>query len=123
LYWEIAMLDGFYVGYFSAISGYGVVLFIFKDQHIVGADAGGVKFDGNYLEDRNTGNLSGIISIDAPPNVDLVQGVNTGPLGLKYEVPFTLPRDFLEEPYISMSTPFGQVNVKLEKLRDLGAAE
>ncbi|RWM57438.1 hypothetical protein [Mesorhizobium sp.] len=115
------MLDGFYVGYMSA-DGYGVVLFVFKGKAIVGVDAGGVKFDGNFDQDPATKAYSGKISVDAPPNIDLIQGINTGPNGLKYEVPFTMPENFLEAPFIKITTPFGAVNVKLEKLRDLGDA-
>ncbi|OCJ63477.1 hypothetical protein A6U97_13410 [Agrobacterium tumefaciens] len=113
------MLDGFYVGYMSA-DGYGVVLFVFKGNNIVGVDAGGVKFDGSYTQDLTTNSFKGNITVDAPPNIDLIQGINTGPNGLKYEVPFSMPENFLEAPFIRVDTPFGPVNIKLEKLRDLG---
>ena len=115
------MLDGFYAGYMTA-DGYGVVLFVFKGSSIVGTDAGGVRFDGTYQQRDNSGSYVGKITIDAPPNVDLIQGINSGPKGLVYEVPFTLPENFLQAPFIKIDTPFGPVNVKLEKLRDLGGA-
>lgn len=113
------MLDGFYVGYMAA-NGYGVVLFVFKGDTIVGVDAGGVKFDGSFSQDENSNAYRGTVTVDAPPNIDLVQGINTGPQGLKYEVPFSLPENFLLAPFIKVETPFGPVNIKLEKLRDLG---
>lgn len=112
--------DGFYAGYMSG-EGYGVVLFVFRQGTIVGVDGGGVKFDGFYRQDPDNKNFEGTISIDAPPNIDLVQGVNTGQNGIRYDVPLVLPPNFMEAPFISVSTPFGQVNVKLEKLRDLGS--
>lgn len=115
------MLDGFYVGYMSA-DGYGVVLFVFRGSNIVGVDAGGVKFDGTYAQDSATNSFRGKITVNAPPNIDLVQGINTGPNGLTYEVPFSMPENFLEAPFIRVDTPFGPVNIKLEKLRDLGDA-
>lgn len=113
------MLDGFYVGYMTA-NGYGVVLFVFKGDTIVGVDAGGVKFDGNFNQDTDTKAYRGKITVDAPPNIDLVQGVSSGANGLRYEVPFTMPENFLSAPFIKVDTPFGPVNIKLEKLRDLG---
>lgn len=117
------MLDGFYVGYMSAASGYGVVLFVFQGTVIVGVDAGGVKFDGTFTHNSDTGEYQGSIRVDAPPNISLVQGIATGPNGLKYNVPFSLPADFLDSPFIKIDTPFGGVNVKLEKLRDLQASQ
>lgn len=113
------MLDGFYVGYMSA-DGYGVVLFVFKNSNIVGVDAGGVSFDGFFTQDSATKGYSGKIKIQAPPNTDLIQGINSGPSGLTYEVPFTIPENFLDVPFITIRTPFGKVNIKMEKLRDLG---
>lgn len=113
------MLDGFYVGYMTS-NGYGVVLFVFRGNTIVGVDAGGVKFDGTFSRDETTKAHRGMVTVDAPPNINLVQGVHTGVNGLKYEVPFSLPENFLSAPFIKVDTPFGAVNIKLEKLRDLG---
>jgi hypothetical protein len=115
------MLDGFYVGYMTGV-GYGVVLFAFKDDFIIGVDAGGVRFDGKYSKAADLQSYVGKITVTAPANINLVQGVNTGASGLTYEVEFSMPEDFLSRPYISVSTPIGPVNVKLEKLRDLGNA-
>jgi hypothetical protein len=115
------MIDGFYVGYMSA-QGYGVVLFIFRKNRLVGTDVGGVRFDGKFASD-SAGSYSGNVTVKAPPNVELIQGVNSGPNGLTYDVPFSLPSNFLEAPFIKIATPFGAVNIKLEKLRDLGEAE
>lgn len=115
------MLDGFYVGYMTA-DGYGVVLFVFRGNALVGVDAGGVKFDGSFLQNAISKAYEGKITVNAPPNINLIQGVNTGPDGLVYEVPFSMPENFLEAPFIKVSTPYGAVNIKLEKLRDLGDA-
>lgn len=116
---EGSLLDGFYVGYMTATSGYGVVLFVFQGDVIVGVDAGGVKFDGKFVRNTESGDYQGDICVEAPPNISLVQGISSGPSGVKYTVPFSLPSDFLSYPFIKVETPFGAVNVKLEKLRDL----
>jgi len=112
-------MDGFYVGYMSATAGYGVVLFVLRDREIVGVDAGGVRFDGEYEDDPETGGFKGRILITVPPNTSLVQGVNSGPSGMNYSTNFKMPPDFLEVPFIKITTPLGEVNVKLEKLREL----
>lgn len=114
------MIDGFYLGYMSAVGGYGVVLFVFKDNIIVGADAGGVKFDGTYTANEDDTTYKGSIRITAPANINLVQGQSTGSDGLTYSVDFSMPHNFLSQPFITVSTPFGNVNVKLEKIRDMG---
>jgi hypothetical protein len=117
------MLDGFYVGYMSGKgeNGYGIVLFVIKQNNIVGVDAGGVKFDGTYSEDKEKGGYSGHMKVVAPPNIQLIQGINTGPSGLTYEVPLFMPANFVELPSFRVDTPLGPVNVRLERLRDLGA--
>lgn len=115
------MLDGFYIGYMSG-QGYGVALFVFRKPNIVGVDATGVTFDGNYNIDPKDGSLFGTMTIKVPPNIDLIQGGNTGPEGLIYKVTLSIPENFLDAPFIHVDTPFGPVNVKLEKLRDLGGA-
>jgi hypothetical protein len=114
------MLDGFYVGYMSG-QGYGVVLFVFKGNSIVGVDAGGVKFDGNFEKDGETKEYRGKVTVSAPPNIELIQGIRTGDTGLKYDVSFALSENFTELPFARIDTPLGPVNIKLEKVRDLGA--
>jgi hypothetical protein len=113
------MLDGFYVGYMSSV-GYGVALFVFRDGHIVGVDAGGVKFDGTYKFDEAQNSYLGHVTIDIPPNTTVIQGQTMGTQGLKYTTNLALPANFLAEPFFQVSTPLGTVNVKMEKLRDLG---
>lgn len=115
-------LDGFYLAYMSSV-GYGLVLFVIKEGNIVGADPGGVKFDGIYRELENSGNYSGKIKISAPPNIQLVQGVDSGETGLEYEVNFTIPSNFQDSPFFKVDTPFGAVNIKLEKIRNLGSVQ
>ena len=109
-------IDGFYAGYFTGLSGSGMAMFILSSGVIVGADNAGVKFDGKYSK-VDTGGFAGSVTVSAPPNVNLIQGVTSGAAGLTYAVPFEFSPDFVEEPFIKISTPMGPVNVKLVKLR------
>ena len=43
------MLDGFYVAYVTGAAGIGQVLFVVAGEKIVGADAGGLKYDGKIV--------------------------------------------------------------------------
>jgi hypothetical protein len=106
-------IDGFYCGYFAGKGGEGIAMFALRRGKLVGADAFGVKFLGNYHLAEDEGEYRGKVSVDAPPNGTLVQGVSSGPYGVKYEVDIALPADFTERSHISLRTPLGTVNVKM----------
>lgn len=113
------MIDGFYIGYFSANGGYGVLIFAIKDRILAGVDSTGVKFDAVLDRDEN-GNYSGDVKVEAPPNITLIQGIETGESGITYFARLSLSSDFLNEPYTTITTQFGPVNLRIEKLRDMG---
>lgn len=110
-------LDGFYAGYMTAAGGSGVALFILKDGILVGADMGGVQFDGSYSPGMD-GDFTGTVTVKVPAGVTVIQGVTAPPAGLRYEVALRLPGDFATEPFIEITTPLGKVNARLQKLRD-----
>lgn len=111
-------IDGIYSGYFSGAGGNGLALFVFRDGVIAGADAFGVVFDGHYERSQDQ-ILAGQVTVTAPPNGTLVQGVSTGPSGITYTVDISFPENFAEVPYLGVTTPLGPVNVKLVRLRAL----
>jgi len=113
----MANIDGIYSGYFSGEGGNGLGLFLFRDGTLTGADAAGVVFDGTFAA-IETG-YRGTVTVKAPANGMLVQGVSTGPHGITYEMAFEVPSDFAEKPYLLLQTPLGPVTVKLVKLRAL----
>jgi hypothetical protein len=111
--------NGIYSGYFTGSAEIGFGLLLIKDGLIVGADAGGVKFDGKYEANKSGDGFEGIVQVNAPPGGTLIQGIPTGPNGLNYEVKVHLPLDFGARPFIKIETPFGPINVKFVKIRDL----
>lgn len=115
----VTSIDGFYRGYFTGVQGNGVALFVLKNGILVGSDVFGVSFDGSYVTDPSGGAVTGTVTVTAPPNATLVQGVMSGPHGMSYEVQFSLPSNFQEQPYIRLVTPLGPVNVSLELLRSV----
>lgn len=111
-------LDGFYSALFTGKAGEGAAMFILSDGVLVGADPLGVLFDGSYIPDAN-GGFTGMVTVKAPPNGELVQGVTTGPDGLTYEVGVEIPSDFETRPFITLTTPLGPVNFTLKRLRGM----
>jgi hypothetical protein len=115
-----AHLNGFYAGFFSGAEDNGVAVFVFRNGVVAGADFAGTTFDGKIVEKRPDGSYSGAIAIKLPAGGRTVQGVDTGPEGISYQVDFNLPVDFAERSYFFVDTPLGGVNVRLQKLRNLG---
>lgn len=111
-------INGFYAGYMTGVGGSGVAIFTFKDGVIVGADMGGVLFDGTYAPNEQ-GQLVGQVLVNVPEGVTVIQGITAPAGGLRYEVDLALSPDFLTEPYIKIKTPIGNINARLQKLRDL----
>lgn len=111
-------INGFYAGYMTGVGGSGVAIFAFQNGVIVGADMGGVLFDGSYAPD-DEGSLVGRVVVNVPEGVTVIQGVTAPAGGLRYEVDLALSPDFLTEPYIKIKTPIGSINARLQKLRDL----
>lgn len=112
-------IDGYYLGYMAS-EGYGVVAFIFKEGCIAGIDASGVTFDGTYEESLDSGDYIGNVNVRVPSNTEIIQGVKSEEGGVSYQVLLKIPNNFLEIPFFTVDTPFGPVNVKLEKLRNIG---
>ena len=111
-------LDGFYSALFSGRAGEGSAMFVLSKGTLVGADPLGVTFDGSYIPDSN-GGFTGRVTVKAPPNGELVQGVTTGPDGLVYEIGIEIPSDFEARPFVTLTTPLGPVNFTLKFLRGL----
>ena len=111
------LIDGFYAAYITGKATQAFAMLVFRKGIIVGADNGGVKYDGNYTDTDGGSALSLTISI--PPNTQLVQGVTTGPEQQENQIEFQLPEDFLSQPFITISLKDGPVNVKFVKLRGL----
>jgi len=110
-------IDGFYAAYLTGSSGQGLVMLIFRHGTIVGIDVAGAKYDGTYT--GAGGGFAIKLTIWLPPNVLLVQGVNTGPQGDSSQLDFQLPADFLSQPFIRINAKHGPVNAKLVKLREI----
>lgn len=112
------MINGIYSAYMSGISGFGLVIMVFQNGIITGADAGGTKFDGEYKFNEQSRRYIGKMVVDVPPFTTIIQGSTSGPDGMKYTVDLDMGENFINDPFLKFSTPHGPVNVRLEKLRN-----
>lgn len=112
-------IDGFYSAYFAGKSGNGFGMFVLWAGRVVGADPMGVSFDGDYTPKVDGTGYEGTIRILIPPGGTTVQGVMSGPDGVSYSIPLTLPRSFDAGSFIRFETPLGPVNVRFVKLRSI----
>jgi hypothetical protein len=110
-------VEGFYSAYVTGKEGQGFAIIIFMARRVIGADAAGFLFDGQYGEDDNGTSVS--LSIKAPANTPRVQGGVTGPQGEETHLNFRLPPNFTSHEFIRIETPRGPVNVRFVKLRSI----
>jgi hypothetical protein len=110
-------MNGFYAAYLSGTVGQGFAMFVLRDGKIAGAGALGDIFDGSFR--ASNGVLDVHVTTKSPPNIPLIQGGTTGPMGESGELKFQLPETFSSQEFIRLETHRGPVNVKLVKLRAL----
>ena len=115
--------DGLYIAYISGLHGQGVVFLVFRNHQVVGSDLVGSNFDGSITLDEPAGVHSFRIQVEQKPNIETVQGRMTGQSGDRYQLDFNVPLNYQPSSFVSVQTPTGPVNMRLEFLRDLGACE
>lgn len=115
----IESVDGIYSGQLSGTHGFGLAMFVFTDGRITGADATGVVFKGVYSIDESGTAYKGIVTATVPPNVDLIQGVNSGREGMSYQVPVVFKPHGKGQQFLQITTPLGPVNVILTWLSEV----
>lgn len=111
--------NGIYNAYMTGSDGQGFAMFVFLDGVIAGSDAMGTMFDGTYSED-DSGTLTGTVRAKIPGGSTVIQGATAGAGGLMYDVPIQLRPADLEAEFTTIPTMLGPVNLKLEKIRNLG---
>lgn len=110
--------DGIYSAYMTGVDGQGFAMLVFQNGILTGADPMGVRFDGIYDQDDD-GVLTGSVRVTVPAGGTVIQGTSAGPAGLHYDVPLILRPEDAAADFISITTPLGVVNLRLEKLRSL----
>jgi hypothetical protein len=111
-------MDGFFVAYLTGRGGNSVMLFAIKSGKVIGVDIGGINYDGTIEATPNGGYLFHVKYIIAP-GTSLITGVGSVASPTPVSIDFNLPTNFAEGVIVSVQTPFGPVNAKISKLRDL----
>lgn len=112
--------DGIYAVYATSKASNGLIFLVMKRGVLTGIDFSKACIDGNYSTNEADNAIDGHLKVRVPPNTTLIQGKKVGAEGLVYEISFRLPANFASEPFCRIDTPFGPLNLRFEKLRDLG---
>lgn len=110
------MLDGIYSITFRGAVDFGIGVLILQKGSVIGADSGGVQYDGNYVERENLVDIDLIMTV--PPGATLVQGTKARPQEYRVPIKATLPAIVFErgQPARLELEP-GPVNVIFRFLR------
>ena len=107
-----------YAAYFTGAAGSALGVFYIGDGIIVGADAGGLKYDGSLTE-RADGSLEGVVQFQVPPDTQLITGLAASE-PQEITAPVTLAPGFDDGVTVTLiNTPAGPVNARFERLREL----
>ena len=109
-------MEGFYVMYYTGVSGFGHALLIFKNGAICGADANGGVYDGAYEPDGDSYRFDVVYS--SPAGASLVTGQSLTDEH-RQTISGVLRDSFANGQPVPIETPLGPVNVNFKKLRDL----
>ncbi len=111
------MAKQLYAAYFTGAASVNMGLFLIGDGLIVGADMGGLKYDGT-LAMAADGSLHGIVNFFLSPGQRLITGaVAEG--SEEFAISVELPPNFASGAIVEINTPAGRVNARFEFLRDV----
>lgn len=110
-------MEGFYVMYYTGVSGFGHAVFILKNGVICGADAAGGILDGKYNRSES-GKIAIEVVLTVPAGTTLVTGQSLSS-PFSQTISGAVEESFANGQTVPMSTPMGPVNIIFRKLRDL----
>ena len=107
-----------YAAYATGVAGSSMLILYIGDGIIAGMDIGTGRYDGTFAE-KPDGGIHGIINFTIAPGRPMITGGVAPPDMPPVAVPFDFPKGFDEGNVVSMQTPFGPLNLRFEKVRDL----
>lgn len=112
------MAKRIYTAFFTGSAGTSVGVFLIGDGVIVGADIGGLVYDGQLVEAAD-GALQGLVQFRVPAGGQLITGLKTE-VEQKITTEVRLPVDFGDgKQVVRIDTPTGPVNAKFEFVREV----
>ena len=112
-------MDGIYSVYMAGQAGVSQALLLIKDGILVGADVGGLKYDGEIEAKPDGTGFSCSVVYVIPAGASLITTANSPTEAMQIPLKFELPIDFAQGAPIRIETPLGPVNARFEKLRSL----
>lgn len=111
------MREGYYsITYMGATGASGFGMLALDNGEIIGADAGGVKYDGTYIYNEATKALDAKLTLTVPAGGILVMGSAPQDHEWQFDFDASFPRETSETP-ILIQTQFGPVNVIIRYIR------
>lgn len=111
--------DGFYSIVFQGATDWGVGTVVLSNGKVVGADVGGVTYDGTFKAGNTPGTLDIDVTANVPANVRVVQGYSK-PTPWSFPIKATVPAGAVgQERRVSISTPLGTVALAFKMLRPM----
>jgi hypothetical protein len=111
-------MDGFYAAYLTGSAGSSIAIFVFQNNKIAGADAGGGKYDGEYKISEDGESVIGNMKFSMPVGGSSITGASATTMPILIDIPFKIPLNFSKDDIILFNTPIGPVNAKLVKIRN-----
>jgi hypothetical protein len=112
------MPKALYAAYMTGAAGQTVGLFLIGDGIIAGVDVGAMRYDGAFTTNPD-GSLEGAVEYVIPPSTPLITGAAAGAAPMRVSIALKLPANFDDGRVVTVDTPLGPVNVRLEKIRDI----
>jgi hypothetical protein len=112
-------MDGFFATYVTGRAGVSMLLLAMRGGRIVGADVGGIKYDGEIAPKTDGTGFVGRLTFTVPPGRSLITGLEPAATSRDIAIDFELPSNFADGPIIGIQTPTGPLNARFVKLRDI----
>ena len=110
------MSDGFFSMEYAGATGNGIGLLALKSGKIIGVDASGGKYSGEYKVTNSL--FEGVIHLDVPGGHNLVTGYSQ-PQDYRVTIPLRLPADLGSGKPMRIQTNTGPVTVAIRRLSDI----
>jgi hypothetical protein len=111
-------MDGFFAVYVTGRSGVSLVLLASKGGRLVGADIGGLKYDGEIASKPDGTGYTCRVTFKVPQGGALIAGGGPAAAATDITLIAELPANFSEGPIVPIQTPTGPLNARFVKLRD-----
>lgn len=113
------VFEGFYTAYLTGIAGQSVGIFVFSNGRIVGADAGGGCYDGEFSLSGDGSTILADVKFTMKKGGALITGASSDTTNDMIPIKLSLPCFIHSNQVHRLETPIGPINAKFEKIRGM----